>query len=267
MKNFMALVLASICSLASAEWINAGTSEDGSFDILIDNSSIRRTGLISQVSWIKNYSAIQSTRRGKGKKYKSVQMVSVYDCKLELSKLASIAFYSESMAAGEAVISNVYQEEEPFSPILSSSEDALVGQFVCKNTIIERGSKSQKNNFPPNAGGDKELVKLFVAGPDEGNEAGATVYLDQNSFAGTLVKKKFVLVIDYPDPLAVEKNMMKSTVMRMEMNCSESLIRALKLELMSEQLGAGNLIKAIDGDSWRKVPSNFYMLPDLVCKK
>jgi hypothetical protein len=265
MKNIIALLLASICSLASAEWINVGASEDGSFDIFIDNSSIQKIGSISQVSWIKNYSSIQSTRRGK--KYKSVHMVSVYDCKLELSKFASIAFYSESMAAGEAVISNVNKEDEPFSPILSSSDDAMVWQFVCKNTNIERGNKSQKNNLPTKAGGDKELVKLFVAGPDEGNEAGATIYLDQNSFAGNLVKKKFVLVIDYPEPLAVEKNMMKSTVMRMEMNCGESLIRAVKLELMSEQLGAGNLVKAVDGDSWRKVPSNFYMLPDLVCKK
>ena len=265
MKIIILSLLIAICPLASAEWVNAGSSEDGAFGVYIDSNSIRKSGPIIRVSWIKNYSSVQSTR--KGKKYKSVQTVSVYDCKAELSKISSIAFHSESMGAGEAVISTVFQEEDQFSPILSSSEDTLVWQFVCRNTNKEGGSPSQKSKLPPHEGVGKKLVKLFVAGPDEGNEAGATIYFDQKSLAGNSTNKKFALVIDYLDPLAVEKSMMKSAVMKMEMNCGESLIRAVKIELMSDKVGNGDLIKVVEGDSWRKLPANFYMLPDLVCVK
>ena len=265
MKIIILSLLIAICPLASAEWVNAGSSEDGAFGVYIDSNSIRKSGPIIRVSWIKNYLSVQSSR--KGKKYKSVLIVSVYDCKAESSKLSSIAFHSESMAAGEAVISAVFEEEDPLLPILSSSEDTVVWQFVCKNTNKEGGSPSPKSKLPPNEGGGKKLVKLFVAGPDEGNEAGATIYFDQKSLAGNFTNKKFALVIDYPDALAVEKSMMRSSVMKMEMNCDESLIRLVKIELMSDKVGNGDLIKVVEGDSWRKLPANFYMLLDLVCVK
>ena len=135
MKIIILSLLIAICPLASAEWVNAGSSEDGAFGVYIDSNSIRKSGPIIRVSWIKNYLSVQSSR--KGKKYKSVLIVSVYDCKAESSKLSSIAFHSESMAAGEAVISAVFEEEDPLLPILSSSEDTVVWQFVCKNTNKE----------------------------------------------------------------------------------------------------------------------------------
>jgi hypothetical protein len=264
MKNIMALVLASICSLASAEWINAGTSQDESYEVYIENTSIEVSGSIAKVLWMQNYLPASGTR--KNRKWKSVQHISIYDCNAKTGRQASVAFYSNQMGAGEAGLSEVFGEEE-FGPVLSGTVDEMVLKIACKSGGREGANSSQKTRSSTQTSNAKKLVKLFVAGPEEGNEAGATIYLDQTSFGGNLVKKKFVLVIDYPDPLAVEKNMMKSTVMRMEMNCGESLIRAVKIELMSEQLGAGHLIKAIDGDSWRTVPSNFYMLPDLVCKK
>ena len=264
MRKIILSLLIAICPLASAEWVNAGPSEDGTFSVYIDNNSIRRNGSIIRVSWIKNYPSVQSTRRGK--KYQSVHLINVYDCKAELSKLSSIAFHSEPMGAGEAVISAVYEEAQ-FTQILSSNEDTLVWQFVCKNTNKEGGSPSQKSKLPPNEGGGQKLVKLFVAGPDEGNVAGATIYFNQKSLAGNLTNKNFALVVDYPDPLAVEKSMMRSAVMKMEMNCGESLIRLVKIELMSDKVGNGDLIKVIEGDSWRKIPDNFYMRPDLVCVK
>ena len=55
--------------------------------------------------------------------------------------------------------------------------------------------------------------------------------------------------------------------MKMEINCDESLIRLVKIELMSDKVGNGDLIKVVEGDSWRKLPANFYMLLDLVCVK
>jgi len=126
---------------------------------------------------------------------------------------------------------------------------------------------SQKSKLPPNEGGGQKLVKLFFAGPDEGNLAGATIYFNQKSLSGNFTNKNFALVADYSNPLAFEKSMMRSAVMKMEMNCDEALIRPVKIELMSDPVGNGDLIKVIDGDSWRKLPDNFYMLPDLVSVK
>ncbi len=261
MKKLVLFVMMVISPLSWAEWVSAGSTIDGAGEVYFDSTSVQKNGSVIKVFWIKNYPSQQATR--KGKKYQSVKIFGIYDCKSETSKRPSIVFYSGSMGAGEAVISAVFQEEdEKFTPLLPDTEDAMISKIVCNDLNI-----GNQRDALPNAGGGKKLIKLFVAGPNEGNEAGASVYIDSKSLTGSFPNKKFTLVIDYPAPMAVEKFMMNSAVMKMEMNCSESSIRLVKIELMSDKLGSGDLLKNVEGDTWRKIPANFHMLPDLVCVK
>jgi hypothetical protein len=60
---------------------------------------------------------------------------------------------------------------------------------------------------------------------------------------------------------------MKSAVLKMEFNCTTSMIRVVTIEMMSGDMGSGNAFSTEKGDTWRANPSEFHMLPSLVCKK
>lgn len=130
-------------------------------------------------------------------------------------------------------------------------------------------TQESKNDLNSNTiiSSDKKWIKLFIAGSEEGNEAGSTIYFETESVNGGFTQKKLSLLIDYPTPRPIEKHMMNSAVMKIELNCSELLMRLIKIELMTHNMGGGTMIQTIEGDSWRKVPSKFHMLPNLVCSK
>jgi hypothetical protein len=45
------------------------------------------------------------------------------------------------------------------------------------------------------------------------------------------------------------------------------MVRVITIEMMSGEMGTGNLFNTEKGDTWRANPSEFHMLPPLVCKK
>jgi uncharacterized caspase-like protein len=114
---------------------------------------------------------------------------------------------------------------------------------------------------------DLKWVKLLTAGPDAGKDAGATFYLNSSTVTKDSPVKKFDLMENFPTPISIGESTMKSVILKMEFNCTTSMVRVVTIEMMSGEMGTGNLFNTEKGDTWRANPSEFHMLPPLVCKK
>jgi hypothetical protein len=112
-----------------------------------------------------------------------------------------------------------------------------------------------------------QWVKLLTAGPDAGKDAGASFYLNSSSVTKDFPVKKFDLMENFPSPISIGESTMKSVILKMEFNCTTSMVRVTTIEMMSGEMGTGNLFNTEKGDTWRANPSEFHMLPTLVCKK
>jgi hypothetical protein len=120
MKRILFVLLMMTCSISWAEWTFSSASNDGEETYYYNKSTIKRNGVIARMWALQELSSEQINGYGAG--FRSRVFLTMYNCKEEMHRVATIVNYSRSMGKGRVVSSDDYDEtESPWRVIVPGS--------------------------------------------------------------------------------------------------------------------------------------------------
>jgi hypothetical protein len=130
MKRFLFVFLMMACSVSWAEWTFSTASNDGEEKYYYNKSTIKRNGVIARMWGLQELSAEQINGNGAG--FRSRVFLTMYNCKEETHRVATIATFSRSMGKGRVVSSDDYDEiESAWRAIVPGSVTYIDFQIAC----------------------------------------------------------------------------------------------------------------------------------------
>jgi hypothetical protein len=130
MKRLAFSALLMICSVAHAEWVFAGRTQDSSFTEYYEDTSIRLNEGIAKIWTLRDYFKMQIDP--KGRKSKSSKILSAVDCNSETIAIISFTDFSKSMGNGNPVVTfTVKKEDWDWVPISPGSINSRVFEIAC----------------------------------------------------------------------------------------------------------------------------------------
>ena len=122
---FLVMLLTFVSTSAMAEWTMVG--DNVNTNLYIDFSSIKKTGNKVKAWSMDDYKKIQDADKDK---YLSDVAQNEYDCKEETTRLLALIIYSENMAKGHVVYSNLNVHGEA-APIPPNSSGRILWKRAC----------------------------------------------------------------------------------------------------------------------------------------
>ena len=109
MKLLIAALLAAFSTSAMAEWTWVGSPTDNTFDIYIDQTTIRKQGNVAKMWGMRDYKSLQKSAGGES--YLSRKVFYEYDCVEIRRRVLAITSFSGNIGKGEAVLSYQYDND------------------------------------------------------------------------------------------------------------------------------------------------------------
>lgn len=128
-KLFLILLLASLSSIANAEWTNLGSGGNGKVTIYANILSIRKVENKVKMWDIFDYKTEQILESS-GRKYLSVKSLLEYDCVAETSLRIHSILSSGNMGAGEVIFA-IDEPSNKSNPIVPDSLDETMWKVAC----------------------------------------------------------------------------------------------------------------------------------------
>lgn len=127
MKRILFLLLMMTCSISWAEWEFVG--ENNAFFSFVDKSTIQTNGNIAKMWSMKDFALIRKDAVGK---YRSVKVLSVYDCKEETSATVAVIFFEGARGSGNIVFRHTFHKGEwDWEPISPDSTGKAYWKIAC----------------------------------------------------------------------------------------------------------------------------------------
>jgi hypothetical protein len=129
MKRLLFPVLLTVCSVAWAGWEYTGKND--AFTYYVDKSTIRRSGKITKVWILKDFSEAQ-TNSDDETNFKSAKVRYVFNCREETLASIAITQYSSSMGNGDVIWSNTRKESNwDWDSVVPGSSGEVIFKMLC----------------------------------------------------------------------------------------------------------------------------------------
>ena len=114
---------------AMAEWTYFDSSDDKTFDVYIDKTTIRKQGNIAKMWVMKDYKSPRKTANGTS--YSSNKSLGEYDCAEIKDRNLSTTYYSDNIGRGAAVLTHQYDDAK-WGDIVPDSIGMMEWKAACK---------------------------------------------------------------------------------------------------------------------------------------
>ena len=127
-KLLITLLLTVLSTSAMAEWTYIASTEDKTFDVYIDKTTIRKRGNVAKMWELRDFKA---PKEAAGGSYLSDRLLKEYDCVEIRLRLLTLTSFSDNMGSGQITFNHQYDDSK-WRDIAPGTVNMALWKAACK---------------------------------------------------------------------------------------------------------------------------------------